>query len=143
MRHRAGVGRVQDGGAAGRLARPAGYRVSGPDPDGAKDPLAGRVRGSTTRAGHRVRDVGLPVPLLPQLRAGHLPALDSAYIATGKVRWAFVNFPLDEHPRRTRWRPPRWPSAPREQNAFWRVHDLLYQHQDDLGAAQGAGARSS
>ena len=33
-------------------------------------PLAGRSKGSATAPGHGVRDVGLPVPLLPPLRAG-------------------------------------------------------------------------
>lgn len=58
------------------------------------------------------------------------PALDSLYIATGKVRWVFVNFPLTSiHPNAV-------PAAgiafcASKQGAFWPMHDLLYQHQSD------------
>ena len=58
------------------------------------------------------------------------PLLDSLYVATGKVRWIFINFPLTSiHPNSV-------PAAgialcAAKQGAFWRMHDLLYQHQSD------------
>ncbi len=57
------------------------------------------------------------------------PVLESEYVNSGKVRWVFVNFPLTSiHPNAV-------PAAEvalcaARQGAFWRVHDLLYTHQD-------------
>ena len=77
--------------------------------------------------------------LLPPLRAGDLPALDAGYVATGKVRWVFINFPLSSmHPNAVAAAEVALCAA--KQGAFWRVHDLLYQPSGHLGAAQGAGA---
>lgn len=58
------------------------------------------------------------------------PLLDSLYIAPGKVRWVFINFPL------TSLHPNAVPAAgiavcAAKQGAFWAMHDLLYQHQSD------------
>ncbi len=56
------------------------------------------------------------------------PAIERRYVATGKVRWVFINFPLTElHPN----------AAPAAEfalcaaklNRFWPVHDLLFRHQ--------------
>ena len=57
------------------------------------------------------------------------PEIDSLYIATGKVRWAFVNFPLTSVHDNALAAAEVGLCAAR-QKAFWRVHDLLYQHQD-------------
>ncbi|HEY8256614.1 MAG TPA: thioredoxin domain-containing protein [Gemmatimonadales bacterium] len=58
------------------------------------------------------------------------PALDSLYIATGKVRWVFVNFPLTSiHPNAVPAAGIAFCAA--KQGAFWPMHDLLYQHQSD------------
>ena len=58
------------------------------------------------------------------------PLLDSLYIATGKVRWVFINFPLTSiHSNAA-------PAAgialcAAKQQAFWPIHDLLFEHQSD------------
>jgi len=78
-----------------------------------------------------------------------MPALDSEYIQTGKVRLIFVNFPLPMHPNAV-------PAAElamcaARQGKFWPVHDLLFRHQDHwaelrepgtffLGLADSVGA---
>jgi protein-disulfide isomerase len=67
------------------------------------------------------------------------PALDSAYIATGKVRWAFVNFPLTSvHDNALAAAEVAVCAA--QQNAFWPVHDLLYRHQDVWAPLKEPGA---
>jgi protein-disulfide isomerase len=57
-----------------------------------------------------------------------LPAIERDYIATGKVRFVFVNYPV----------PQLHPNAPAAHNfamcaarhdKFWEAHDLLYRHQ--------------
>ncbi len=85
-----------------------------------------------------------------------MPDIEREYIATGKVRFIFVNFPLPMHPN-------AGPAAElamcaAQQDRFWQVHDLLFRHQerwadlrepgtffmslaDSAGADRGAMAR--
>ncbi len=66
------------------------------------------------------------------------PAIEREYIATGKVRWVFVNFPLTSiHPNAA-------PAAQAalcagRQGAFWAVHDLLFEHQQVWAPLKEAG----
>lgn len=68
-----------------------------------------------------------------------LPALDSAYIQTGKVRWIYVNYPLPNHPR-------AWPAAEAAMcigsagGDFWRAHDALFEAQDEWTTTADARA---
>ena len=57
------------------------------------------------------------------------PTLRREYVATGKVRWVFVNFPL------TSLHSNAVPAAETalcaaRQGKFWPVHDLLFEHQE-------------
>ena len=88
-------------------------------------------------------------PACRHFAANTLPALEREYIATGKVRLIYVNFPLPMHPNAV-------PAAElamcaARQNKFWQVHDLLFRHQERwaslrepgtffLGLADSAGA---
>lgn len=57
------------------------------------------------------------------------PELDKLYIATGKVRWVFINFPLTQlHPNAAAAAEFAMCSA--KAGKFWPVHDLLYKYQD-------------
>jgi len=57
------------------------------------------------------------------------PTLEREYIASGKVRWVFVNFPLTSiHPNAVAAAEVAFCAA--RQGAFWPVHDLLYRHQE-------------
>jgi protein-disulfide isomerase len=98
-------------------------------PDAPKDPLAGRTRGVSTAPVTVYEMSDFQCPYCRTFALTTFPALDSAYVATGKVRWVFVNFPL------TSIHENALPAAETalcaaRQNAFWRMHDLLYQHQD-------------
>jgi protein-disulfide isomerase len=97
--------------------------------DSAKSPLAGRVRGAVTAPVTVYEMSDFQCPYCREFATTTFPAIDSAYVATGKVRWAFVNFPL------TNIHHNAVPAAEvalcaAQQGAFWRVHDLLYRHQD-------------
>ena len=66
------------------------------------------------------------------------PQLERDYIRAGKVRWVFINFPLTSVHANA--------SAAAElalcagkQNGFWRVHDLLFQHQEAWAPLKEAG----
>ena len=66
------------------------------------------------------------------------PGLERSYITTGKVRWVFINFPLtDIHPHSAAAAQLALCAA--KQNGFWRVHDLLFQHQDTWAPLKEAG----
>lgn len=57
-----------------------------------------------------------------------MPTLEREYIATGKVKFVFVNFPLPMHPNAA-------PAAElamcaARQGKFWPIHDLLFRNQD-------------
>lgn len=97
--------------------------------EASNDPLAGRTRGSATAPVTVYEMSDFQCPYCRTFALSTFPALDSAYVATGKVRWAFINFPLTSlHQNATAAAETALCAA--RQNAFWRVHDLLYLHQD-------------
>jgi len=98
-------------------------------PDSARNPLAGRIRGSATASVTVYEMSDFQCPFCRTFALTTFPEIDSLYIATGKVRWAFVNFPLTSVHDNALAAAEVGLCAAR-QNAFWRVHDLLYQHQD-------------
>jgi protein-disulfide isomerase len=53
--------------------------------------------------------------------------LEKEYVATGKVRWIFINFPLDMHPNA----PPaaEFAMCAAREGQFWPAHDLLFRRQ--------------
>ena len=98
-------------------------------PEASSDPLAGRSRGSLTAPVTVYEMSDFQCPYCRTFALNTFPALDSAYVATGKVRWVFINFPLTSvHKNAVAAAETAVCAA--QQHAFWRVHDLLYVHQD-------------
>jgi protein-disulfide isomerase len=61
-----------------------------------------------------------------------LPALDSEYVRTGKVRWVFINLPLTSiHPNAMAAAEVAMCAGRQGGERFWQTHDALYLHQDD------------
>ena len=92
------------------------------------DPLASRSKGST-RAPVTVYEMSdFQCPFCKRHSEQTFPALEKEYVATGKVRWIFINFPLPIHPNA----PPaaEFAMCAAEQGRFWPAHDLLYRHQE-------------
>ena len=97
--------------------------------DSTKGPLAGRIRGSASAPVTVYEMSDFQCPYCREFAVNTFPAVDSSYVATGRVRWAFVNFPLTSiHHNAVGAAEVALCAA--QQGGFWRVHDLLYQHQD-------------
>ena len=56
------------------------------------------------------------------------PDIRKQYVATGKVLWRFVDYPLPMH--KNTWQASRAAACADEQGKFWEFHDALYQTQD-------------
>jgi protein-disulfide isomerase len=107
--------------------------------DSAADPLAGRVRGSPTAPVTVYEMSDFQCPYCQKFALTTYPSLDSAYVASGKVRWAFINFPLTSVHQNALAAAEVAVCAAR-QNAFWPVHDLLYRHQEVWAPLKEPGA---
>jgi protein-disulfide isomerase len=77
-------------------------------------------------------------PFCRQFVTATLPALKSAYVDAGKVRYVFRDFPLDQiHPHAR-----KASEAARcagDQGKYWEMHDLLFQNQQALAPEQLSG----
>ena len=87
-------------------------------------------QGLADGADHRVRDVGLPVPLLPRFALETFPTLETGVHLDRQGPLGLRQLSAHQHSRQRGGGGAAPRSAPREQDAFWPVHDLLYQYQD-------------
>ena len=68
-------------------------------------------------------------PYCRQFALETFPQLEQEYIATGKVRWVFINFPLTSiHAHAAAAAQVALCAA--DQRGFWRMHDLLFRNQE-------------
>jgi protein-disulfide isomerase len=95
-----------------------------------KDPglVAARTKGSATAPVTVYEMSDFQCPWCRKQAIEVLPHLEQEFIATGKVRWIFVNFPLtDLHPNAGA--AAEFAMCAAETNHFWAIHDLLFQYQ--------------
>ena len=91
--------------------------------------LAARTKGSA-QAPIVIYEVSdFQCPFCRQFWAETLPALEREYINTGKARLTYLNFPIPQLHANAQ---PAHEAAmcAAQQDKFWRMHDLLYQHQE-------------
>jgi protein-disulfide isomerase len=93
------------------------------------DLRAARTRGSPSAPVTIYEMSDFQCPYCAQFVRETLPALEREYVATGKVKLVFVNYPLPMHPNAE-------PAAElamcaARQGKFWAVHDLLFRHQEE------------
>jgi protein-disulfide isomerase len=92
-------------------------------------PLAGRSKGAASAPVTVYEMSDFQCPYCRRFALETFPTLEREYIATGKVRWVFVNFPLTSiHPNAVAAAEVALCAS--RQGAFWPVHDLLYTHQE-------------
>jgi len=120
--------KTKPGAASADPAKPAQAKTDTAKTD-TSNPLAGRMRGSASAPVTVYEMSDFQCPYCREFALKTFPTIDSTYIATGRVRWAFVNFPLTSiHHNAAAAAEVAFCAA--QQGGFWRVHDLLYQHQD-------------
>jgi protein-disulfide isomerase len=96
----------------------------------AQDDLrSARTKGSATAPVTIYEMSDFQCPYCAQFVRTTEPALLREYVATGKAKLVFVNYPLPMHPNAE-------PAAElamcaAQQGRFWQVHDLLFRHQED------------
>jgi protein-disulfide isomerase len=101
-------------------------------------PLAQRTKGSPAAPVTVYEMSDFQCPYCRKFAQETFPSLEQQYVKTGKVRWVFINFPLtDIHPHAAAAAQLALCAA--KQNGFWRVHDLLYQHQEIWAPLKEAG----
>lgn len=71
-------------------------------------------------------------PYCRQFAVETYPALDSAYIQTGKVRLVFIPYPIPSHPEA--WVAAEAALCAGAQDKFWPMHDLLFARQAEWSA---------
>lgn len=93
-----------------------------------KDPLAMRTRGSASAPVTVYEMSDFQCPFCKRHVDQTFPVLEREYIATGKVRWVFINYPLTSiHPNAV-------PAAELamcagRQGKFWEAHHLVFRTQ--------------
>jgi protein-disulfide isomerase len=101
-------------------------------------PLEPRSKGSPTAPVTVYEMSDFQCPYCRKFAQETFPGLEQGYIKSGKVRWVFINFPLtDIHPHASAAAELALCAA--KQNGFWRVHDLLFQHQEAWAPLKEAG----
>jgi protein-disulfide isomerase len=92
-------------------------------------PVSVRSKGSPTAPVTVYEMSDFQCPYCRRFALETFPTLESEYIASGKVRWVFINFPLTSvHPNAVA--AAELALCASRQNAFWPMHDLLYAHQE-------------
>lgn len=101
-------------------------------------PLDMRSKGSA-RAPVTVYEMSdFQCPYCRQFAQETFPQLERDYIKTGKVRWVFINFPLTSVHAHAAAAAELALCAGKQQ-AFWRVHDLLFAHQESWAPLKEVG----
>jgi protein-disulfide isomerase len=93
------------------------------------DLRAARTKGSANAPVTIYEMSDFQCPYCAQFVRQSLPDIEREYVATGKVKLVFVNFPLPMHPNAE-------PAAElamcaARQGRFWQTHDLLFRHQEE------------
>jgi protein-disulfide isomerase len=110
--------------ACGAAALPRSAAAQTPD-----DLREARTKGSATAPVTMYIMSDFECPYCGDFARGTFQAIEREYVATGRMKVVFVNFPL------TSIHPNAEPAAEvamcaARQNKFWAMHDLLFRHQD-------------
>ena len=120
--------RAQGSAAKASAAQPGAAQVPAAKRD-STDPLSPRAMGSPTAPITVYEMSDFQCPFCRRHALETWPAIEREYVATGKVRWVFLNYPLTSlHPNAAA--AAQFAMCAADAGKFWPVHDLLYRHQD-------------
>jgi protein-disulfide isomerase len=95
----------------------------------ADDQLAARSKGSASAPVTVYEMSDFQCPFCKRHSEQTFPTLEKEYIATGKVRWIFINMPLVSlHPNAVP--AAEFAMCAAREGKFWPAHDLLYRRQE-------------
>jgi protein-disulfide isomerase len=95
----------------------------------AHDPLAARSQGRPSAPVTVYEMSDFQCPYCREFALGTLPVLEREYIATGKVHFVYINFPLP-NVHKNAVAAARVAMCAAHQDRFWPMHDLLFRRQD-------------
>lgn len=122
-------------GGGRTVSIPANVTVTAADTSG----FQGYVQGSASAPVTIVEYADFQCPWCAQFELVTFPDIKSRLIETGKVRWVYKDYPLDEiHPFARL--SAHTAACADEQEKYWQVHALIYQGQTDW--ARGGAART-
>lgn len=100
--------------------------------------LAPRTKGVATAPVTVYEMSDFQCPFCKRFATETFPLIEKEYIATGKVRWIFINFPLESiHPNAMA--AAEFASCASVQGRFWQAHDFLYARQDSWAKLKDPG----
>lgn len=92
-------------------------------------PLAARSKGLKTAPITVYEMADFQCPYCRNFALETMPTIDKEYIRTGKVRWIFINLPIQSlHPNAEA--AAEFAACAAKENRFWPAHDMLYTSQD-------------
>ncbi|HEY6853130.1 MAG TPA: thioredoxin domain-containing protein [Gemmatimonadales bacterium] len=94
------------------------------------DPLAARTKGRADAPLTLFEMSDFQCPFCRGFALETMPALDTEYVRTGKVKFVYVNFPLTRLHANAQAAAEAGVCAAR-QGKFWPMHDLLFRHQPE------------
>lgn len=102
------------------------------------DPLAARSKGAPNAPVTVYEMSDFQCPFCKRHAEQTFPTIEREYIATGKVRWVFVNFPLTSiHPNAVP--AAEFAMCAGRQGRFWPAHDLLFRTQETWAPLRNPG----
>ncbi|HEV8148833.1 MAG TPA: thioredoxin domain-containing protein [Gemmatimonadales bacterium] len=102
------------------------------------DPLAARAKGSSSAPITVYEMSDFQCPYCKRHVDETFPTLEKEYIATGKVRWIFINYPLSAiHPNAEA--AAEFAMCAAREGKFWPAHDLLYRRQTSWAPLKNPG----
>ncbi len=111
-------------------ARPRPVANAAPATHAQLDPLIGQRTKGSPKALITVYEMSdFQCPFCKRQALETLPAIEKEYIATGKVRWIFMNFPLTQiHANAAA--ASEFAMCAAAIDKFWPIHDLLFTYQE-------------
>lgn len=93
-----------------------------------QDPLAPRTKGSAQAPVTVYEMSDFQCPFCKRHAEETFPLIEREYVATGKVRWIFIHFPITSlHPNAVAAAELSMCAA--RQGRFWEAHDLIFRYQ--------------